>query len=60
MPISEDHTAIHSIYCLLTNRTLPLEMPHHFMWNAWKAKGYTEAVATKGPAGSLAVSFLSY
>lgn len=39
----EDHSQIHSLYCQLTGRDLPLQMPHHFMWNAWKAKGYTEA-----------------
>ncbi len=41
--MNEDHSLIHLKYCELTKRDLPLDMSHHYAWNAWKAKGYTPA-----------------
>lgn len=40
---TEDHSAIHKVYCTLTDRDMPCTMSMHLAWNAWKAYGGTEA-----------------
>lgn len=40
---SEDHTALHAVYCAITKRDFRLTMREHFAWNVWKAYGLTEA-----------------
>lgn len=40
--MTEDNKSIHQVYCNITNRDLAMSMPMHFMWNDWKAKGWTQ------------------
>ncbi len=40
---TESHTAIHKVYCEITNRELPLTMALHLTWNNWVRFGWAEA-----------------
>ena len=41
--MTEDHSQVHSTYCKLTGRGMPLGISEHLRWNAWKARGWTDA-----------------
>ncbi len=39
--MTEDHSAIHAVYCNATSFDLVLTMSRHYAWSAFKAAGWT-------------------